>query len=214
MNIIVTGSLAYDYIMDFPGSYEENILPDKIKTLSVSFLAQNFSRNFGGVSGNIAYNLALLETKSTILASAGKNDFARYEQHLKNSGIDNSYITTVPNEFCANMFMITDRNNCQIAGFYPGAMNYDAKLSLSSIIDIDFVIIAPTVPEAMSNFVMEAKSLQVPYLYDPAQQIPRIETNDLRDGVDGAEILIGNDYEIALVMKKKLDIPRKKFWKK
>lgn len=205
MNIVVTGSLAFDYIMDFPQSFEENILPDKIKTLSVSFLAHNFSKNFGGVAGNIAYNLGLLQLQPFILSSAGKRDFAFYKKHLKKAGVDTSWIHIVPKEFTANMFLITDKNNCQIAGFYPGAMNNDSALLLSEIqkhTPIDFLIVAPTVPTAMRNFVAEAKNRLIPYLYDPAQQIPGIEKQDLQNGIEGAEILIGNDYELALLMKK------------
>ncbi|MBI2074514.1 MAG: carbohydrate kinase family protein [Candidatus Levybacteria bacterium] len=198
--IVVTGSLAFDYIMDFPQSFEENILPDKLKTLSVSFLAHNFSKNFGGVAGNIAYNLALLKQQSFILSSAGENDFETYKKHLEKVEVLTHYINEVRNEFTANMFMITDKNNCQIAGFYPGAMRKDVDLSIEK--DTDFVVIAPTMPDAMNKFVNQTKKLGIPYLYDPAQQIPRITKEQLENGVDGAEILIGNDYELALISKK------------
>lgn len=198
--IIVTGSLAFDYIMDFPESFEQHILPDKLKTLSVSFLTQNLSKNFGGVAGNIAYNLGLLQTKATILASAGKNDFAAYKTHLKKTGIDTALVNEVTSEFTANMFMITDKNNCQIAGFYPGAMSKDEMLKLPK--KTDFLVVAPTVPQAMATFVQQAKSQNIPYLYDPAQQIPRINTKDLMDGIEDATILIGNDYELAMITKK------------
>ncbi len=199
-NIIVTGSLAFDFIMDFPQTFAENILPDKLKTLSVSFLAQNFSKNYGGVAGNIAYNLALLDKEATIVASAGSNDFEPYKQHLLDTGVDVSKINAVANEFSANMFMMTDKNNCQIAGFYPGAMTKDSTLSLPD--NTDFVIVAPTMPDAMDNFVNQAKKAHIPCLYDPAQQIPRITKEQLQNGITGAEILIGNDYELALITKK------------
>lgn len=202
MKILVTGSLAFDYIMDFPESFEENILPHKLKTLSVSFLAQNFSKNFGGVAGNIAYNLALLKQESMILASAGKKDFSFYEKHLKKINVNTSLINKVNNEFSANMFMITDKNNCQIAGFYPGAMSKDKDLIINSSYNPDFVIVSPTIPIAMNNFVKQSKKMNVSYLYDPAQQIPRISKEDLIEGITGAEIVIANDYELALIMKK------------
>lgn len=199
--ILITGSLAYDYIMDFPESFEENIIPEKIKTLSVSFLVQNYSKNFGGVAGNIGYNLALLKKNPCILSCAGKKDFQIYDKHLKKTGVDTDLINKVPNEFTANMFMITDKNNCQIAGFYPGAMSKDKDLSVERK-DFDLMVISPTVPEAMNNFVKQAKKFNMPYLYDPAQQIPRIPKEDLIEGINGAEILIGNDYELALILKK------------
>lgn len=204
-NILVTGSLAYDYIMDFPDSYENHILPDKIKTLSVSFLVDNLNKNFGGVSGNIAYTLALLKANPYILASAGEQDFPEYKNHLEKHNIPLDLITVVEKEFTANAFMITDKNNCQIAGFYPGALAKDDLLSIKEAVkktQIDFIVVAPTVPTAMAKFVKEAKELGIPYLYDPAQQIPRIAKEELIDGIEGAEILIGNDYELELVMEK------------
>lgn len=204
-NILVTGSLAFDHIMDFPQTFEENILPEKLRTLSVSFLAHNFSRNFGGVAGNIAYNLALLKSKPIIFSSAGGQDFMVYKKHLKNTGVNINLVNELKAEFTANMFMITDKNNCQICGFFPGAMSKDVNLRLSKVIKkrrIDLIVISPTMPEAMDNFVKEAKKLKIPYLYDPAQQIPRIEPKDLVEGINGAKILIGNDYELALISKK------------
>lgn len=201
-NILVTGSLAFDFIMDFPDSYENHILPDKIKTLSVSFLVDNLNKNFGGIAGNIAYTLALLDQKTTILACAGEKDFAGYKSHLEKVKIDTSSIKIIPDEFSANAFMITDKNNCQIAGFYPGALAHDTSLSLKNAGKIDFVVVAPTVPDAMEKFAKEAKELNIPYLYDPAQQIPRISKEQLMAGIDGAEIVIGNDYELALIQEK------------
>lgn len=202
-NILVTGSLAFDYIMDFPQTFEENIIPEKLKTLSVSFLVENYCKNFGGVSANIAYNLTLLGQKPIILASWGEKDFGEFEKHLKKKGVVTSFIKRAANEFTANMFMITDKNNCQIAGFYPGAMSKDVDLKIKSVNEkIDFMVIAPTIPKAMNNFVNEAKKLKLPYLYDPAQQIPIIEENELINGIDGAEILICNDYEMALICQK------------
>ncbi len=202
--VLVTGSLAYDFIMDFPDTFEAHILPEKLKTLSVSFLVDNFSKNFGGVAGNIAYNLSLLGVPSSILASAGKNDFALYLLHLREANIETSYIHSVAEEFTANMFIMTDRNNCQIAGFYPGAMKEDTNLKITGNIasQFDFLVIAPTMPDAMSSFVTQAKKWKMPYLYDPAQQIPRLSPVDIEMGIDGAEIVICNDYELTLIMKK------------
>lgn len=201
-NVLVTGSLAFDFIMDFPDSYENHILPDKIKTLSVSFLVDNLNKNFGGIAGNIAYTLALLNQSTSILASAGEKDFSGYKAHLEKINIDTSHIKIVPDEFSANAFMITDKNNCQIAGFYPGALAHDTSLSLKNAGKADFVVVAPTVPDAMEKFVEETKELKIPYLYDPAQQIPRISKEQLIHGIDGAEIVIGNDYELALILEK------------
>ncbi|MBI2034136.1 MAG: carbohydrate kinase family protein [Candidatus Levybacteria bacterium] len=202
--VLVTGSLAYDFIMDFPDSFESHILPEKLKTLSVSFLVDNFSKNFGGVAGNIAYSLSMLNVTCSILASAGKNDFSPYLLHLREADVDHALIHAVANEFTANMFVMTDKNNCQIAGFYAGAMKEDDNLKITAAIasKFDFLIISPTMPYAMSSFVKQAKKFKLPYLYDPAQQIPRLASEDLIAGIDGAEILIGNDYELSLITKK------------
>lgn len=204
-NVLVTGSLAFDHIMDFPGTFEEHILPHKLKTLSVSFHLQNLNKNFGGVAGNIAYNLALLEKTPIILASSGKKDFDTYAKHLQKAGIDTEFITRIKNEFTANAFLITDKNNCQIAGFYAGALSKDSKLKIEPIHrtqKIDFLVIGPTEPSAMNNFVLEAKKLGIPYLYDPAQQTTQVKKDNLINGISSAEILICNDYELALILKK------------
>ncbi len=200
--VLVTGSLAFDHIMDFPETFEENILPDKLHTLSVSFLVSNFGRNFGGVAGNIAYTLGLLGQRAAILSSAGANDFGSYETHLRQAAVVTDYIYQAPDEFSATFFVITDRNNCQIAGFYAGAMAQDTTLSVRRCDAVDFLVVSPTMPEAMDAFVREAKDCGIPYLYGPAQQIPRLSPEQLRYGVDGAEILIGNDYELSILMKK------------
>ncbi len=200
--IVVTGSLAFDYIMDFPGTYEEHILPEKLKTLSVSFRMQKLNKNFGGVAGNIAYTLSLLNLSSQIVASGGAFDFQNYMQHLKTHGINTDTINLVADEFTANAFIMTDRNNCQITGFYPGALSSDKLLSLNSCKNIDFVILGPTDTEAMIRFVKEAKEKNIPYLYNPVQHIPELTGPKLKDAIQGAEILIGNDYEIALILKK------------
>ncbi|MFH1833242.1 MAG: carbohydrate kinase family protein [Candidatus Levyibacteriota bacterium] len=204
-NVVVTGSLAFDHIMDFRESFEENILPDKLKTLSVSFLVDKFDKNFGGVAGNIAYNLGLLNHKAIILSSCGQKDFSPYKKHLQKIGVDINFIKSLRNKYTANFFVITDKNNCQIAAFNPGVMNSDADLNIDSVNKnnpIDFLVISPTIPSAMNSFVNQAKKLNIPYLYDPAQQIPRIEKEELKNAIDTAEILIGNDYEIALIIKK------------
>ena len=198
--ILVTGSLAFDYIMDFPESFGDHILPDKIKTLSVSFLVDNLNKNFGGTAGNIAYTLALLKQSSILLSSAGKKDFDDYRKHIDKTGIVSNFINIVDDEFTASAYIMTDKNNCQITGFYPGAMTKDETLSIKEI--ADFLIVAPTVPLAMDNFVNQAKEKNIPFLFDPAQALPRLTKEQLINGIEGSDIVIGNDYEIALVMEK------------
>lgn len=202
-HILVTGSLAFDYIMDFPGSYSDHILPDKIKTLSVSFLVENLNKNFGGTAGNIAYTLALLQQSTAILASSGKKDFNEYFDRIKKTGVDTSSINIVEDEFTATAYIMTDKNNCQITGFYAGAMNKDVTLSITDVKHpVDLLVISPTIPKAMGNFVKEAKKKSIPYLFDPAQALARLTTEQLHLALEGAEIVIGNDYEIALLIKR------------
>lgn len=214
--IAVAASLAFDHIMDFPSSFEENIMPDKLKTLSLSFLVDNFNKNFGGVGGNIVYNMGLLKQSTLLFACAGKKDFHQYGKHLKKIGVDISSVNLIKDEFTANMFMLTDKNSCQIAGFYPGAMTCDTDLSEKTFEvnqSADFLVVGPTMPEAMHNFIKQAKKKNLPYLYDPAQGIPRISEDDLKEDIEGAEILIGNDYEMALI-EKKTGLTKKQILKK
>lgn len=203
--IIVTGSMGFDSIMDFPGTFEEHIKPKYLKILSVSFLAQRLNKNFGGVAGNIAYNFGLLGVRASIFASVGNDFEGEYESHLRKVGVDTSLIRRVRHDHTGSFFVITDKNNCQISSFYPGAMFQDEKLKLRKVVkkkEHVFVVVAPTMPKAMVNFVRECKQLEVPFLYDPAQQIPRLTNEELREGIDGAEILIGNDYEISMISRR------------
>ncbi|KKS51497.1 MAG: Adenosine kinase, partial [Candidatus Gottesmanbacteria bacterium GW2011_GWA1_42_26] len=215
MNIVVTGSLGFDYIMDFPGRFADRIMPDKIHKISLSFLVDKLTKNFGGTAGNIAYNLKLLDTNPLILAAAG-NDFAPYKIHLHKFKIETKLIKEVTKVATGSYFVVTDQEDNQIGAFYTGAVNFDEKLSLTKIKDkfdeklsltkikdkASFVVIAPTTPPAMKKFVLECQKLKLPYLYDPAFQIGNFSKAELIAGISQATILIGNDYEIDLILKK------------
>lgn len=204
-HILVSGAVAFDYIMDFSQSFEENIIPQKLKTLSISFLVKNLSRNFGGSAGNIAYNLGLLKQNPVLFACTGKKDSKAYEKHIKKAGVNTDFVNVIKNEFTATVFLITDKNNCQIAAFNPASSNFDSLLKIEGVhkvLKIDFLVISPTTPEAIIKFAKDAVKLKIPYLYDPAQQIPTISANELKIGIEKAEILICNDYELSLIMKK------------
>jgi len=203
MRIIVTGSIAYDYIMSFPGDFSEHILPDKIDVLSVSFLVESLRREPGGCAANIAYNLALLGERPTVMATVGA-DFAYDYERLKTHGVDVSLIRTMPDDTTASFFVSTDRRNRQIASFYVGAMAAATELSFHDlgVEDVALAIIAPNAPEAMVKYVRECKALAVPYVYDPSQQIVRLSASDLIDGIRGSRIFIANEYEFALVHEK------------
>lgn len=200
--ILVTGSLAFDQIMDFPGAFADQIMPDKIHMINLSFLTDTLSKNFGGCAGNIAYNLSLLGVQSAILSSAGK-DFSDYKKFLDKNKINTSYIQCCKDLFTANYFVVCDKKNNQIGGFYSGAMSNDKKLSLDSVKGkIDLLIISPTDPEAMINFAKQSKEKNIPYMFDPGMQLPRLTNTQLMLGIKNAEILIANDYEMALIQKR------------
>jgi adenosine kinase len=200
--IVTTGSIAFDYIMNYPGRFSDQIMPDKIHVLNLSFLTDRLHKNYGGNAANIAYSLSLLGEKTLLLGTAGR-DFNDYKRFLDKAGVDTKYIKVESNEYTSNYFAVVDINDNQLGGFYPGAMGYDDHLSLKSIkTKPDLVIISPTKPEAMVKFSLECQRLKWPYLFDPGMQLPRLNEQDLRTGIDSAEILIGNDYEIGLLMKK------------
>jgi adenosine kinase len=203
MSIVVTGSVAYDYLMSFPGRFREHILPDQIHQLSVSFLVDSMRKQRGGCAPNIAYNLALLGERPTVMATVGQ-DFDEYRAWLERMGVDTSAIVEVEGEFTSSFFVSTDQENNQIASFYVGAMGHADQLSFSDL-DYDAIqlaIIAPNAPAAMVKYAHECQKLGIPYIYDPSQQIVRLSGAELLEGIQGAKVLIGNEYEFGLIRSK------------
>ena len=203
MRIIVTGSLAYDYIMHFPGYFRDHILPDRVHMLTVSFLVDSMKRLRGGVAGNIAYTLALLGERPSVCAAAGQ-DFKEYREWMEEQGVDTAAITTIPDEFTASCFINTDLSNNQIVAFYTGAMAHSKSISLLDLqlTPNDFVIISPTDPEAMIRYANECRALAVPFLFDPGKQTPRLEGEQILLGLRDAFVLVGNDYEFGMMAQK------------
>jgi len=201
MNIIVTGSIAYDYLMSFPGSFSEHLLPDHLQRVSLSFLVDSMDKRRGGCAPNIAYTLALLGVRPRLMATAGQ-DFDEYRQWLETAGVDTSLIRQVPGKFTASFFCSTDRAGNQIASFYTGAMAHAGELSFREAGPCDLAIIAPNDPAAMVQYAAECRALGLPYIFDPSQQVARLSGEELRQGVSGAEILICNDYEFAVIRDK------------
>jgi adenosine kinase len=201
--IIVCGSIAYDNIMDFPGHFKEQILPDKIHALNVSFLVRGLKRVRGGTAPNIAYSLALVGEKPVVVGTAGK-DFSEYREWLEENGVDISEIRIVEEDFTASCFITTDMDNNQITGFYPGAMSRDPEISIKDLKTegISMAVIAPTEPAAMMKWACECRELGIPYLFDPGMQIPRLTAEELISGTLGARIAIFNNYEYDLMKKK------------
>ena len=211
VSVLVAGSVAFDHIMSFPGYFLEHILPDKVHVLNVSFLVNSLKRQRGGTGGNIAYSAALLGLRPRLVAAAGR-DSAEYLALLDRCGVDTRSVLVSEDDFTASAFITTDRADNQITGFYPGAMRRAGEQSLRDLAAAGDVgaysntpllaIIAPDDPAAMRRFPRECRELGLPYIYDPGMQVPILSADDVRDGLTGARVLIGNDYEIALIGEK------------
>ena len=202
MDILLTGSVAYDYLMTFPGLFKEQILPERLASISLSFLVESMSRQRGGVAPNIAYSMALLGTRPRVMATVGE-DFEEYRAWLEIKGVDTSLMKVVPGVFTASFFATTDQANAQIASFYPGAMGFAGSQSLKDLPSKpDLVLVSPNEPGAMTKFAAEARELGIPYLYDPSQQVLRLDGAELARDMKGAYLLFCNDYEYGLISKK------------
>lgn len=200
--ILVTGSIAYDYLMSFPGDFREHILPESLESISLSFLVTSMVKRRGGIAPNIAYTLALLGGQSQIFGTVGE-DFNDYRQWLEAQGVDTTYVKVVPGKFTASWFATTDQRNAQLASFYPGAMEDAASLSLRELkTKPDLVMVSPNDPAAMDKVIAECKEMGVAYIYDPSQQVVRVDGDTLRAGIGGATALFVNEYEFELVQKK------------
>jgi len=202
MKIVVTGSIAFDYLMSFPGRFTDVLLADHLHKVSLSFLVDSMKRQRGGTAPNIAYTLALLGGRPTVMATAGA-DFAEYRAWLEQNGVDTSAIVEIADDYCASFFVNTDLEQNQIASFYTGAMAYANRLTFAQhAADADLAIISPNDPEAMRAYARECKLLGIPYIYDPSQQTIRLSGEDLRAGLDGCRLLTINEYEFSLIQDK------------
>src|SRR5215472_13543983 len=200
-NLIVTGSIAFDYLMSFPGKFIDHFLPDHMTRISLSFLVDTMEKRRGGCAPNIAYTLALLGERPRLMATAGE-DFAEYRQWLEAAGVDTSLTPQVDGKFCASFFCSTDQDNNQIASFYTGAMADAGQLSFRTVRECTLAIIAPNDPGAMVQYAEECRTLGIPFIFDPGQQCARMSGDELSDGVSGAAIVIVNDYELELLRQK------------
>ena len=205
MKIFISGSMAYDRIMNFPGKFEDHILPEKIHMLNVSFTVQDLSEKYGGTAGNIAYSLALLGEKPLILATVGQ-DFDRYEQWLKKNNLSMEGIRRISDKFTACAYITTDMSDNQITGFNLGAMQYPSQYSFKDISPGNspgnsLGIIAPGSLEDMLSYSRFYKEKKIPYIFDPGQSIPILDIENMKEMISGAMIFISNDYEIEMVKK-------------
>ena len=182
--IVLTGSLAFDYLMSFPGHFSEVIMADQLENISLSFLVDNMVKQRGGVAANIAYTMTLLGGRPTIMATAGQ-DFGQYRAWLDEQGVYTSDLVTFDDVFTASFFVTTDLDQNQIASFYTGAMAYANELTFSEYApDADLATISPNDPRAMQSYIRECKTLAIPYIYDPSQQTIRLSGEELYEGLD------------------------------
>ncbi|MEO8348556.1 MAG: carbohydrate kinase family protein [Acidobacteriota bacterium] len=202
-SIVVTGSVAFDYLMRFPGRFVEHLIADQMERLSVSFLVDDMRRVPGGCGPNIAYGLALLGERPLLVATAGR-DASEYRAWLALQGVDVSGLVLHDDVFTASFFVSTDRDQNQLASFYTGAMARARDLSLREVAagDAALVVIAPNDPDAMARYAAECRERAIPFLYDPSQQVARLSGEDLRTGLAGSFLLIVNDYEFGILRQK------------
>jgi adenosine kinase len=202
MNIIVSGSLAYDRIMDFPGHFSDHILPGKIHVLNVCFQVNGMREKFGGTAGNIAYALSLVGEKPIISAAIG-HDHHRYFDWMAKNGISTDGIKIIEDEFTACAYITTDLADNQITGFNPGAMKHSSSLDFNKLNPEDTIaIISPGNLEDMVNYPRICKERGIGYIFDPGQSLPVLAAANIANALDGCRILISNDYELDLIMKK------------
>jgi adenosine kinase len=202
MNIIVSGSLAYDRIMDFQGYFSEHILPEKIHLLNVCFQINGIKEKLGGTAGNIAYALTLMGEKPVISATIG-HDYQRYFDWLGKKGISTANIKIIEDEFTAGAYITTDQADNQITGFNPGAMKFSSSLDFDKFNSQEtLVIVSPGNIDDMIDYPRVCKERQISYIFDPGQSLPVWNATDLIQAIEGCQILICNDYELDLIMSK------------
>lgn len=202
MDILLTGSIAFDYLMTFPGHFRDHILPDQLDRISLSFLVDTMIRRRGGIAANIAYTLGLLGERPAVMATVGE-DFSEYRIWLEKHGVDTTHVCTIEGENTASFFVTTDLGNAQIASFYTGAMARATSLHLGDLPEKPGrVVVSANDPGAMNAYVAECHAQGLPYIYDPSQQVVRLDADALRQGIEGAEAVFGNDYEFRLIEEK------------
>ncbi|MFA5367756.1 MAG: carbohydrate kinase family protein [Dehalococcoidia bacterium] len=200
--VIVSGSLAYDRIMDFPGNFADHILPDKIHAINVCFQVNGMQEKVGGTAGNIAYALKMMGEDPVISATIGR-DFQHYFDWMKKNGISTDRIKVIEDEFTAGAYITTDKADNQITGFNPGAMKYSSSLDFDRLdAEKTMLIVSPGNLLDMVNYPRACKKKGVDYIFDPGQSLPALDAKDLVEVVDGCRALICNDYEIDLFMNK------------
>jgi len=201
MKALVSGSLAYDVIMRFPGKFSDHILPEQIHSLSVAFMVTELRREFGGCAGNIAYTLKLLGDEPLPVGAAGK-DFRTYTKWLEEQGITREHIKVLENVYTAQAYINTDDEGNQITAFHPGAMNRAHEASLPADTGAAIGIVAPDGKDAMIRRAEEFNTAGVPFIFDPGQGLPMFDASELERFMEQATWLAMNDYESGVFREK------------
>jgi adenosine kinase len=205
VRIAVTGSIATDHLMTFPGRFTEQLIAEKIDRVSLSFLVDRLEIRRGGVAANISFGLGVLGLRPLLVGAVGP-DFGPYRDWLTEHGVDCSGVRESTRQHTARFICTTDLDGNQIASFYPGAMSEDAEIDLAPMAarpgGLDLVLIGASDPSAMLSHTEECRTLGVPFVADPSQQLPRLDGPPLRALVDGAAYLFCNEYEEALIERK------------
>ena len=205
MRQIVTGSIATDHLMAFPGRFTEQLVEGQLDKISLSFLVDELQIHRGGIAANIAFGMARLGLQPMLVGSVGA-DFTGYRQWLEEHHVDTRHVRVSERLHTARFLCTTDADNNQIASFYAGAMNEARHIDLAGILrsdhDVEIVLICPDDPEAMLRHTQACRDSGVPFAADPSQQIARMDGTDLRRLVDGARYLFTNEYERALLIRK------------
>ena len=194
MASIICGSLAFDTIMNFEGKFSQQIMPDQLHILNVSFLVPSLRRDFGGCAGNIAYSLQLLGGTPLPMATIGQ-DGGVYLERLAKLGISSEFVRTIDDAYTAQAMIITDIDNNQINGFHPGAMEQAWRTRIEARSDIRLGIIAPDGRDAMVQHAEQFAAADIPFVFDPGQQLPRFDGAELRKFVEQSTWVTVNDYE-------------------
>ncbi|BDX31657.1 adenosine kinase [Mycobacterium antarcticum] len=205
MTIVVTGSIATDHLMKFPGKFSEQLLADHLQKVSLSFLVDDLVLHRGGVAGNMAFAIGVLGGDVTLVGAAGK-DFDEYRDWLTSHGVDCSSVLISDSAYTARFVCTTDEDMAQIASFYPGAMSESRNIKLADVVSrtesIDLVIVGANDPDAMFLHTEECRALGLPFAADPSQQLARLSGEEIRKLIDGATYLFTNDYEWDLLLQK------------
>jgi adenosine kinase len=194
MSVLICGSLAFDTITTFPGRFAQQILPEQVHILNVSFLVPSLRKEFGGCAGNIAYSLQQLGGTPLIMATLGK-DGALYRQRIEEQGMSLKYVHTVEGDYTAQAIIITDQDNNQITAFHPGAMGQAHIQQITADPNIKLAIVAPDGRDAMIQHAEQLKAANIPFIFDPGQGLPMFDGDDLKRFVSQATWVAVNDYE-------------------